>query len=287
MFFFFFVLNMGDTGRKVLRPAMDRDVKQKKSEYLKAGYTRRKRLSDITTVTLWAVLTLLYWARMASNWHSGEAVSMALGFVLSLVVTDMFAGLVHWACDTWGDVQGPYGFLIRGFREHHVDEKAMTRHDFIEVSGSSSLGATIVLLLAHALTDFSAPDRSPAGLVALHCLGWFVVFATITNQVHKWSHMPLQCPQVVRTLQRYRMLLNPKDHAYHHTMPHDTYYCIFNGWMNPVLSTLGFWRGFEFIITALTGVQPRQDDFSWVSNDLSTLDSAPVVQDSFYAGKKD
>src|SRR5690606_36759291 len=144
--------------------------------------------SNVTTVTLWALLLALWWCPMlaAMEWSVASARAAVVGLLLTKVVTDCFAGLLHWACDTWGDVQGPLGFLIRGFREHHVDEKPMTHHDFIEVSRSSSLGASVFLALAHILTDFSVADRSHASWVALHLLGWFLAFATVTNEVHKW-----------------------------------------------------------------------------------------------------
>lgn len=55
----------------------------------------------------------------------------------------------------------------------------------------------------------------------------------------------------------------PKAHKIHHRPPFDRYYCIFNGWMNPVLAQLNFWRTAENLITKYTGNIPRADDAGW------------------------
>jgi plasmanylethanolamine desaturase len=68
---------------------------------------------------------------------------------------------------------------------------------------------------------------------------------------------------VVKLLQNLHLILPPRDHHIHHTSPHDEYYCITNGWMNPFLERINFWKHMEEGITKLTGVIPREDDFSW------------------------
>ncbi len=40
-------------------------------------------------------------------------------------------------------------------------------------------------------------------------------------------------------------------------------YCITNGWFNDLLMGIGFWRGLERVVSAATGMKPREDDFKW------------------------
>ena len=56
---------------------------------------------------------------------------------------------------------------------------------------------------------------------------------------------------------------SPEIHKVHHRPPFDKNYCIFNGWMNPILSAFDFWRKFEDLITKYTGYVPRADDADW------------------------
>ena len=52
-------------------------------------------------------------------------------------------------------------------------------------------------------------------------------------------------------------------HSRHHRPPFDKDYCIFNGWMNPILRPIDFWKRTERLITAVTGAVPRADDADW------------------------
>ena len=46
-------------------------------------------------------------------------------------------------------------------------------------------------------------------------------------------------------MQRMRLVLEPRHHQIHHTEPFETHYCITNGWLNPLLNKVGFFRGME------------------------------------------
>jgi len=59
------------------------------------------------------------------------------------------------------------------------------------------------------------------------------------------------------------LILSRKDHAIHHRNPFDKYYCITNGWLNPVLANIGFWRSLEAVVTYTTGAVAREDDMLW------------------------
>jgi hypothetical protein len=70
------------------------------------------------------------------------------------------------------------------------------------------------------------------------------VATVATNQFHKWAHQ--DSPSAfARWLQRKRLVLEPQHHKRHHTQPFDMNYCITNGWLNPLLNRLKFFRRLE------------------------------------------
>jgi ubiquitin-conjugating enzyme E2 variant len=176
------------------------------------------------------------------------------------VCADFASGLVHWGFDTWGSIYTPVlgKNFIRPFREHHFDEKAITRHDFIETNGNNCLVSLPVLGIAAALP--------------LHHGNWFFLFVAGvmlftcvgvlgTNQFHKWSHED-QPPKFVATLQKWHLILPVDHHQIHHTAPYESHYCITTGWLNGPLRAIGFFRFLERIITSVTGAVPRKDDLA-------------------------
>ena len=68
---------------------------------------------------------------------------------------------------------------------------------------------------------------------------------------------------IVQFLQKSRLILSHEEHHRHHQNEFDTSYCIINGWMNPILEKIDYWRKLEKTITYLFGVEPRADDKFW------------------------
>ena len=114
----------------------------------------------------------------------------------------------------------------------------------------------------------SAPVTLTAAFVSFD--GWQGLFVGVlvfslclwifcTNQFHKWAHSD-DPPAVVAFLQRVSLVLPRDHHSVHHTAPFATYYCITVGWLNEPLHRIGFFRGLERVISATTGMLPREDD---------------------------
>jgi ubiquitin-conjugating enzyme E2 variant len=178
-----------------------------------------------------------------------------LGGIAGALAADGATGLVHWACDTWGDARTPVvgSRLIAGFREHHRDPNAMLAHHWIEVNREPAVAAGMVLLLLW----LPAAQASLADSPGLHAfLLVFVAYGASANQLHYWAHQP-DPPHAVRWLQRTGAILSPERHARHHRIPSTGAYCISTGWLNGVLDATGAWRRLERGITRLTGALPR------------------------------
>merc|ERR1712063_95691 len=240
-------------------PAEDRSGKL---DVLASGYTPTKRKVEIVVLTVF----FIFWSAAGLNILRGSTfdnVYLSLvGLVFSILFADFVGGVVHWACDTWGTPSTKFwGVFIRSFREHHLDPQAMTKHDFVEVSADSCIIPMPFLIL---VTFWRIQYSFQIELLLMNVALWTTFFVMITNQVHKWSHMSTnKRPLVVRFLQTLRIFLHPQMHSMHHRPPFDCNYCIFNGWMNPILAQVDFWKRVERLITKTTGSIPRADDADW------------------------
>ncbi len=232
---------------------------------LSGGYTRGRRAMDTVIIALFFVLEAFVLFRAWSFITDHPLVSLVISF-LGYVAADFTSGLVHWIGDTWGNPSLPIvgQYFIRPFREHHVDQTAITRHDFTETNGANCLATMVVLLPTIVLLYGSS---SPA-ILGFHVFAFAMTMGVFgTNQFHKWSHLPIERrPAVIRWLQSSGLILGVQHHAKHHAAPHDTYYCITVGWLNPVLAKVKFFQGVEWMITKLTGVIPRKNDIILTAN---------------------
>jgi len=166
---------------------------------------------------------------------------------------DFSSGLVHWGADNWGSEHWPIfgtGF-IEPFREHHVDELAITRHGFIELNGNNCIVSLMLFWFASIATG-SAEWVLFVQVFWLAAAWW--VFGT--NQFHAWAHVE-KIPKPIQWLQATGIILRPKHHDVHHVPPHERNYCITSGAMNPVLGALRFFEIIEWCMTKVTGVEPR------------------------------
>jgi hypothetical protein len=175
----------------------------------------------------------------------GGWVNLILTGLIAYVGSDIVSGVVHWGGDTIGHERvwfvGPS--FIRPFREHHTDQKAITRHDFIETNGNNCIAMLAPLSCAFVLL----PDRESFGFFTATFVAFLGLFVVATNQFHKWAHAD-HPPAIARPLQRWGLILSPRHHDIHHASPHDKHYCITVGWMNPILNGLRFFRTAEWLI---------------------------------------
>lgn len=169
------------------------------------------------------------------------------GVFTGMLAADFSSGFVHFLADNFGDENMPIlgANFIRPFREHHADPDAITRHDFVEVNGNNC----IVLILFGFPMLLLVPEIGVAAAfceatLLTHFLGIFA-----TNQIHKWSHMD-KPPRLARGLMKAGLIMSIEHHDVHHTPPHDRYYCITTGWMNPLLEKVDFFPRLERFIRA-------------------------------------
>lgn len=226
------------------------DIRKELSHY-SPWMRAAEMLSLAIFAILWSILIFKAW-----QFESAYGWIFFLSIFVGLVAADAVSGIVHWAADTWGSARWPIigPTLIRSFREHHVDQKAITRHDFIEANGATALIIIPWLLLCL----YYVPTHSLLFFIWNSFL-WLCAWALMTNQFHKWSHLD-NPPAVIKLLQKSRLIISVDHHKNHHSGDHTAYYCITTGWLNPVAEKIYFFRGLEKIITWISGAAPRADE---------------------------
>lgn len=181
-----------------------------------------------------------------------------LGAIMGLVFGDFVTGLVHWAADTYGEESTPVigRSLVKPFRVHHVRPQEICEHGIVETIGNACILAAPVLTML--LVVMASGETSAATAFAVFAAVVTVGITVATNQFHKWAHQQ-RPPRTVRLLQRARLILTPEHHRTHHTTPFESSYAITNGWLNPLLNRIRFFRRLEAALRAF-GIKPSRQE---------------------------
>jgi len=185
----------------------------------------------------------LHWA--GSRLYEFEMLWLiALAIPLGVLGGDFVSGIVHWAADTYCSedtpVVGPS--LVKPFRMHHVYPRDICTHNLFETVGNVTILAVPILSVCLCLL-WLIPESGLLAFVVI-CVALMAAATVATNQFHKWAHQ--ESPSAfARWLQRKRLVLEPLHHKLHHTEPFNMHYCITNGWLNPLLNKLKFFRRLE------------------------------------------
>lgn len=176
-----------------------------------------------------------------------------VSLILAYIAADFASGFVHWLGDTFGAEDWPVlgAAFIMPFRQHHVDPKGITRHDFIEVNGNNCIVLMLYLVPFYlAVMPFLSHNLFGLLFSAFNMFFAFGIF--MTNQFHKWAHAA-NPPAIAKRLQAVGLILTPENHNVHHTAPHKTYFCITSGWLNPIIDRIDLWTYLERGMGYFTG----------------------------------
>jgi len=212
------------------------------------SYSRSHRLIEIAAIAgLFVLLGLVAWRVMRGVTTWGQSLGVLAIVTAGYFLTDFISGFFHWAGDSLGSETMPIlgAHFVKPFRFHHVDQKDITRHDFVETNGNNCIISILPLLHVAIFMP-----RTPGVFFYYGALVFSVALFTFgTNQFHKWAHCDLeQLHPIVRGLQRTGLILSPEHHKTHHTAPFETYYCITHGMLNPLLARAKFFRHAEKIV---------------------------------------
>jgi plasmanylethanolamine desaturase len=175
-----------------------------------------------------------------------ETTVMLRDVLLCILTADFLTGVIHWAEDTYGvptwPLLGPA--VIEPNIVHHERPALFTagnlwhRNYQVFYFGAAAIG--IVYLTGWLTWQFT--------LTA--CL------ASLGNEVHAWTHKRPRS-RLARLLQDMRLVISPEQHARHHRPPYDVCFCTLTNVLNPLLDACRFWRGLEWMLSAI-GIAPMR-----------------------------
>ncbi|MEZ5501680.1 MAG: fatty acid desaturase CarF family protein [Halioglobus sp.] len=155
-----------------------------------------------------------------------------------LLAIDFLSGFVHWFFDTQVEPSSTFlGHIAVDFLDHHVRPGRTVEVGFFASAWRPALMVSLPMITLSLLVPL------PAWLAAV--LFWMGFLSMLVPQTHKEAHRaaPLAA---ISLLQKTRLIINPAAHADHH---HDNRasFCVFTGWLNPLLNRTRFWRGMEHL----------------------------------------
>jgi plasmanylethanolamine desaturase len=237
------------------------DPAARRAALLAAGYsgveehsTQFHAFLERSTTFIFPVMLVASLYFSLSQLHELELLWLALlALPLSLVLGDLVSGMVHWTADTYFSEETPIigPSLVKPFRLHHLYPRDICTHDLVTTVGNVCIIAVPVLAFCISLLWFYEDSSWLAFLIL--CIALMSLATVLTNQFHKWAHQEAPS-RFVRLLQRTRLVLGPAHHQIHHTKPFNMHYCITNGWLNPLLNKIQFFRSLEAMLRFL-GIQ--------------------------------
>lgn len=222
-------------------------------------FASRYRFVEVMSVAAYACLAVLLGVQIGAGLQRAPWTTLLLVPIAfaGLLGADLASGLVHWLADTYWRATTPFWGpkFVAPFREHHVDQLAITRHDFIEANCDNCLVSLLVLVPAWLFLPIAE------SLWATVLGTWVLMLASgvlLTSIAHGWAHLA-DPPPIARKLQRWGLVIAPEVHALHHSSPHKTHYCITTGWLNPLLDHTRFFRRMERVMDAMGAPRAEHD----------------------------
>ena len=163
---------------------------------------------------------------------------------LVIIAIDFLSGFVHWFFDTQVEPSDTFlGRIAIDFLDHHIRPGRTAEVSFIVSAHRPAVLVTVPLVSLSTIVGLPT--------VAAAAVFWIGFFAMLVPQTHKEAHLRNN-HALTAWLQRSRLILNPVSHRKHHN-DNSKSYCVFTGWLNPVLDRVRFWRLLERAFRALPG----------------------------------
>ena len=179
-------------------------------------------------------------------------IRIIIHLIIGFLLADFAAGVFHWFEDSYLDYCLSFpilGDIAKDNEMHHYFPRSILAYSYLE-NTYTTFALVIILLI------FLFCFNKPVLYKYKYLIGSFSFFAINSNFLHKLSHMR-DCENnvIVKSLQKCGLLCSHEHHKTHHTLINEKY-CVITEYNNFVLDNIHFWRGVEYIIYCITGIQP-------------------------------
>ena len=179
-------------------------------------------------------------------------IRIIIHLIIGFLLADFLTGIFHWFEDTYLDycLSFPiFGDIAKDNEMHHYFPRSILAYSYLENIYITFAGTLAILILLYSFNKSILYKYK-------YIIGSFSFFSINSNFIHRLSHMR-ECENnvIIKSLQKYGLLCSHQHHKMHHTQIHEKY-CVITEYSNFVLDNIHFWRGFEYIIYCITGIQP-------------------------------
>jgi len=155
-----------------------------------------------------------------------------------LLAVDFLSGFVHWFFDSQVEPSKRFlGRIALDFLDHHVRPGRTAQVGFFASAWRPALMVSLPLIILTLLV--------PMSVWLAASIFWLGFLSMLVPQTHKEAHLGRR-PFPIGLLQKTRLIINPVSHQAHHD-DNTKSFCVFTGWLNPLLDYTRFWRGMECV----------------------------------------
>lgn len=174
----------------------------------------------------------------------------ASSLAFTYILADLGSGIFHWSVDNYGNGRTPVlGNIIAAFQGHHTAPWTITERGFCNNVHKLCYPFGPILPLASLLLLPSHP-------LFTTCVSFFCFTEIMSQELHKWSHMPpSEAPALANALQKLGLTIPRQQHNKHHTLPFSGNYCIVSGHNNGWVDGIGLCRMLERAVYEVNGVE--------------------------------
>ena len=162
--------------------------------------------------------------------------------MIGLWLADFATGLFHWLVDIYGNPNWPF------IGPAYIEPSHLHHDEDIYVFELSTIVTHLYIWTAVVIVGLFFWSIGMMNLVIASACG----FGFLTNIIHRWSHTrPEDNVFIVRWLQKLGLFQSTTHHTFHHSGDSGSHYCLLTDHINPILETLGLWRGLDRFMSAI------------------------------------